>query len=246
MSQGGDMPMSAAGPGGQGPSPADLGQALEMAELVAHEINNLLNNILLNVAILDRKAPPDLRAELATIRQAGTQAGNLINRWQQITPRAPVQLQPVDFNPAVQAAVQAWTALVPAANVSVRFEPAPNLAPTLACPPDLERLVHSLLTTAAAAAPGGTIVVRTEHDRASVLLAVEDSGPPFDPNLLDRVFEPFVVARPTPGISDLQPAPDLGLAVCKRLARRQQGTITAANRPDGGVRVAAQFRAASR
>jgi signal transduction histidine kinase len=224
-------------------SEAGLGHAIEMGEMVAHEINNLLNNILLNAAVMERKVPDGARAELAAIREAGTRAGRLVNRWQQVLPRKPADLRPVDLNEAAAAAVAAWQNEA-RPGVTARFEPAADLPAVLADPAMLERLTRVLLTNAAASLPSGTITVRTERGPAGVLLLVEDTGPAIEEAMLERVFEPFVVARPTPSVSDVGDQPDLGLAVCKKLARRQQGTIQAENRAEGGVRVVVQLRQA--
>src|SRR5262249_34666108 len=87
-------------PSDETPARAELQHAAEMADLVAHEINNLLNNILLHVAVLERKAGEGVRAELNVIYQAGARAGALINRWQQVNPRRPPRLGPLDLNRA--------------------------------------------------------------------------------------------------------------------------------------------------
>jgi signal transduction histidine kinase len=226
--------------------PATLGpqQVVEVAEIVAHEINNLLNNILLHVAVLDRKVPEPIRAELAVIRQAGTRAGSLLNRWQQMSPRPPSNLQPLDLNKGVGEFVASWQPPPPLASaLPVRFEPGGKLPPVAADPDDLSRLVHLLLLHAAAASPPGSVVVRTGRENNEVFLSVEDAGPALDPGLLDRLFEPFVVARPGPDVVS-DPELELGLAMCRKLVRRQQGTIRAENRPEGGVRVVVTFRPA--
>jgi signal transduction histidine kinase len=224
---------------------ADPEHVVEMAELVAHEVNNLLNNILLHVAVIDRKGLDAARAELAVIRQAGTRAGHIINRWQQMAPRRSAELQPVDLNRLVAGVIAAWKAS-PAGErfPPVSFDPAAELAPVLANAADLERLVQLLLLNAAAPSQGGTITVRTQAAPAEVLLLVLDTGTSLDPTLIDRLFEPFFVARSSGG-AETDPHTELGLALCKRLVRRQQGTIHAENRPEGGVRVVVHLRQAS-
>ena len=231
-------------PSEEAPSRADLQHAAEMADLVAHEINNLLNNILLHGAVLERKAGEAVRTELNVIRQAGARAGALINRWQQINPRRPPRLGPLDLNRATAEAIASWEKSAAGPRVPVRFEPAAALPPVLADPADLDCLVRLLLANAAAATQQGTITVRTEQRPAEVLLRVEDTGAGIDPAMAERVFEPFAVARPSPAVSDVGPAPELGLALCKKLARRQQGNIQAENRPDGGVVVEVRLRPA--
>jgi signal transduction histidine kinase len=226
------------------PQPADdVNHAVEMGELVAHEVNNLLNNILLNVAILNHKAPEALGKEAVSIREAATRAGSFINRWQRLTPQPP-PLQPVDLNEIAAAAVTPWKAEQARPGITIHFEPAADLPLVLGNAGELDRLVRLLLANAAAVVKTGTITVRTEKAASGVIFCVQDSGPPIEPALVDQVFEPFFLARPTPGASEVGHQADLGLAVGKRLARRQQGSIQVENRPEGGVRVVVQLRPA--
>ena len=236
-------PANLPGPEADQPPEMRLDQVVELAELVAHEVNNLLNNILLHVAVLDRKGLETVRAELALIRQASVQAGAMINRWQQLAPRRPAELQAVDLNKVV-AEVLASIPAPAGGSPAMRFEPAAGLPAVLGHPLDLERLVRLLVVLAAAAADKGFVTVRTLVTPMEVLLYVEDSGPALDPGVQDRLFEPFFTARHSEeGESDLQS--EIGLALCKRLARRQQGSIHAENRTEGGVRVVVHFRPAT-
>src|SRR5262249_27771848 len=143
--------------------PVDLERVVEMAELVAHEVNNLLNNMLLHVAVLDRKGLDAARVELAAIRQAGTRAGAMINRWQQLAPKRPVEWHPVDLIEVVDAVIASWKAIPEGRRAGpISFEPASELPPVLAHAADLEHLVQLLLLNAAAASARGTITVRTQ------------------------------------------------------------------------------------
>jgi signal transduction histidine kinase len=224
-------------PSEEAPGELGLQQVVEVAEMVAHEINNLLNNILLHVAVLDRKVPEAIRAELGVIRQAGTRAGSLLNRWQQLNPRRPTQLQGVDLARSVQEAAVSWPDVV-------RYELASKLPPVMADPADLRRLLHLLLLQAMAVSEGRAVTVAAGPEDGGIGLRVEDAGPAVDPAQLERVFEPFGTARPLP-TSDPNPLLEVALALCKKLTRRQQGAIRAENRSEGGLRVVVTFRKAS-
>lgn len=65
-----------------------------------------------------------------------------------------------------------------------------------------------------------------------VALHVDDEGPGIPPELLEHVFQPWVRL---PG--ERQPGGSgLGLAIARDLAQREGGTLTLANRPEGGLR----------
>jgi two-component system C4-dicarboxylate transport sensor histidine kinase DctB len=71
------------------------------------------------------------------------------------------------------------------------------------------------------------IVVREQAGRVSI--AVQDSGPGIAPELLPRLFEPFVTTKePGAGLG-------LGLAISAGIVRDFGGSLAVANRPQGGA-----------
>lgn len=107
--------------------------------------------------------------------------------------------------------------------------------PALALAPDaLRQLLLNLLLNATQATPrGGAIRLEADWsaDRANHLaLVVEDDGPGIEPELADRIFEPFWTRRSeSPG--------GLGLAICKRIVEDAGGSITVEAGTSGGARL---------
>lgn len=58
-------------------------------------------------------------------------------------------------------------------------------------------------------------------------VTVRDNGTGMPPELVDRIFEPFVTTKET--------GHGLGLSTCRRIMQAHGGTITAANLPEGGA-----------
>ncbi len=221
----------------------------ELADLVAHEVNNLLNGIVLHAALLERSVPQEAKAavqpELAAIQQAVNRAGTMLRRWQQLVPKPAVVLQALDLNELLRGLPLPRELTNPSGEaVSVQFHPAAGLPAVLGNLADMTRLVPLLLANAAGPSPAGsTITVQTELGPGQVLLSVEDQGPAIEADLLERVFEPFTSVRG--GVVPGSEVDELRLAACKVLARRQKGVITAANGPEGGVAIAVRFTAAT-
>lgn len=96
----------------------------------------------------------------------------------------------------------------------------------------LERVVLNLLQNAGRYAPEGTrVVVRVDAPR----IVVEDEGPGVPEASLPRLFDPFwraegSRARETGGLG-------LGLMFVRQIVELHGGTVVAANRPEGGLRV---------
>ncbi|UUC96244.1 ATP-binding protein [Comamonas sp. C11] len=59
-----------------------------------------------------------------------------------------------------------------------------------------------------------------------------DQGPGVPAQELDKIFQPFVQSSKT---KDGSGGTGLGLAICRKIIDAMDGTITAANRPDGGA-----------
>lgn len=95
----------------------------------------------------------------------------------------------------------------------------------------LGQLVLNLLLNAAQARRAGgdaevnvDVSLTTEGELATFRVA--DRGPGLDPEVRERLFEPFVSTRGSTG---------LGLAVCHGIALDHGGTIEGSNRPNGGA-----------
>src|SRR5439155_22518557 len=119
---------------------ADLEALANVGEIVGpvtHEFNNLLNTLMLQIAVMEQTAPNGLRGELAGLKQHGRAAAALIRLVQQYRKQAPPEMPACDLSEAVKAAVQASP---PPAGVTVGFTPGDGLPPVRAAFTDLKRL----------------------------------------------------------------------------------------------------------
>jgi len=113
----------------------------------------------------------------------------------------------------------------------VRLGPCPEVL--LTCRPDgLRRALRNLVDNALRY--GETAEVRAELAPEQVYILVEDEGPGIPPEMLERVFEPFLRleesrSRETGGLG-------LGLAIARTIARAHGGELRLENRPQGGLR----------
>ena len=105
--------------------------------------------------------------------------------------------------------------------------------------------LRNLLENATNYAPeGSTITMTADRRDASIVLAVEDSGPGIPEPDLPRVFERFYRVDKARARGTRDPGgTGLGLAIAKHLIELQGGHISAANRPTGGARFAIELPA---
>jgi signal transduction histidine kinase len=94
----------------------------------------------------------------------------------------------------------------------------------------LERAVVNLVENALqAVGESGRITVRLRRaDLGRLQVEVEDTGPGIEPEIRDRVFEPFFSTK-TSGSG-------LGLALVKRIAEDHGGGVALEQAPGGGTR----------
>ncbi|MEU5303457.1 sensor histidine kinase [Streptomyces noursei] len=83
--------------------------------------------------------------------------------------------------------------------------------------------------------PGGTVRVRVAAHDDEVVLEVANTGPPVDPDVVDRLFEPFYRVRPR--VASDRSGHGLGLALVRSLVQGHHGAVTAQAQPTGGLLV---------
>jgi two-component system sensor histidine kinase VanS len=81
----------------------------------------------------------------------------------------------------------------------------------------------------------GTVWVATSAQPGTVVLTVENTGPPLAPHLVATLVEPF--QRGTERIRSDHTGVGLGLAIVKSITQAHDGVVTLTPRPEGGLRV---------
>ena len=100
-------------------------------------------------------------------------------------------------------------------------------------PRRLERILGNLLDNAREHAAGAPVEVTLAAEGDAIVLSVADRGPGVPPDRLERIFERFYKADP----SRHGGSSGLGLAIAAEHAALLGGTLSATNRPDGGLRI---------
>ena len=99
---------------------------------------------------------------------------------------------------------------------------------------ELYQVIYNLVDNAVKyAAPGGAVSVSLSHEGGFVVLRVEDNGGGIPEEDLPRVFERFY--RVDKARSRAAGGTGLGLSIVSDTVKRRQGTVEAANRPEGGA-----------
>ena len=207
---------------------------LRAPEVLAHEIKNPLAGIRGAAQLLARSIDPGQRELTTLITSEVDRVTKLIDQMQTLSRRGPAPRSAFNVHEALRRAV-AVLATGGAAMPRVEEEFDPSLPPVLCSPDALVQVVLNLIGNARDAcveAPSPRIVVRTRFASGIRLhgvsgepplplpieIRVSDNGPGIDPELGDRIFEPFVSGKPH--------GQGLGLALVHKLVREMNGRIT--------------------
>ncbi len=206
-------------------------QKNEFLAVLSHELRNPLAPIRNGLHVLDRVAPDSDQAHraLAVIRRQVDQLVHLVDDLLDVTriTRNKFQLQRrrCDLNELVRRTVEDHATLFDKAGLHLELEPAPEPLIVNADWTRVAQVVGNLLHNAAKFTPPGgrtTVSVRSTPDhRAEIRVA--DTGVGLAPEMLGRVFEPFVQADAT--LARTQGGLGLGLALVKRLVELHDGEV---------------------
>jgi signal transduction histidine kinase len=212
----------------------------EMARIIAHEIKNPLTPLRLSTEHLrevyrGRKQAQDgafdevferctenILRQVEELRQIATEFSAFSS-----IPR--IEARSGDLVAALGELVEAYRGAAAAGvEVALRAEP-----PELHARFDarlLGRAVRNLLENAVrASAGGGRVELRVGAEDGLAAISVVDSGPGVPPELLGRIFDPYFSTHDT--------GTGLGLPIARRVAEEHGGSISARNRPGGGLEV---------
>lgn len=197
----------------------------ELSATMVHEARNMLTGIL-GLSLVRRSEPPNLEL----LRKESARCSQLLNTFLSFAARTsgyPTVVKPFELAEAVSLLLSA-EAKAKMCTLEVRV---PKDFPELVAPSqELRQVLVNLALNAIQASPeGGLIVLNAEHVGGRVQLTVSDQGPGIPDGMFQAIFEPFVSSKPPAS------GTGLGLSSAKRLVEGMDGTLVAANRPNGGA-----------
>lgn len=206
---------------------------------IAHEVRQPLAAITLNSSSALRsfeKTPSDrdkVRAALNRIINDSRTASEVFDGIRGLFRRADGVRQPFDVNEITLEVLASLRGELKKHGVTTYTELASELPPVEGHKGQLQQVISNLVHNAIEAMGTTTdrrrvLRVKTElRDGAAIGVAVEDTGPGFDPQLMDRIFEAFVTTK-AEGMG-------LGLAICRRIIETHGGQLSAVSDGKNGA-----------
>lgn len=208
----------------------------EVARRLAHEIKNPLTPIQLSAERLQVKFADKLSGSDAEMLNRSTQTiinqvqamKRMVNEFSDYARMPAPELARLDLN----ALIGEVLGLYETSHASINLDLAPDLPAVWGDATQLRQIIHNLLRNAEDAQEGAhepQIGVLTRAIDDAVELAVTDLGPGFPPEIMARVFEPYVTTKAR--------GTGLGLAIVKKIVDEHQGRIRINNLQPVGAEV---------
>jgi PAS domain S-box-containing protein len=215
----------------------------EVARRLAHEIKNPLTPIQLSAERLRRKLRAELNSESAqlldrathTIVQQVDAMQQMVNAFSEYARSPEMRWTRFSLNQLVTEVAELYRLQDQA--IEIRLDLGPEVADIDADRGRVRQLLANLISNAiqaVAEVPQARVEISTRlvappagAATADVQLVVRDNGPGFKPDMLQRVFEPYVTSKAR--------GTGLGLAIVKRIVEEHAGQVEAENLDGGGA-----------
>ncbi len=165
-----------------------------MAASIAHEINNPLSAILLNIYLLRQSLPPGqpIHESLDTIQQQVESIARLTGQLRHFSRPPRKERRKVILNQVIENALTSTAGELQEHQITVECSLDPHLPAVLASPEQLTDVFTSIIAYITHAAPeGGTLSIHTLTRGENVYAHLTDKGTTIAPEVLDRIFEPY-------------------------------------------------------
>jgi len=208
----------------------------EFLAVLSHELRNPLAPIRNSIYILERCEPGSEQASraLAVINRQTAQMVRLVDDLLDVTriTRGKIQLQRqrLELGDLVRRTVEDQRSLFETNGVHLELQPAPAPAFVDGDSSRLAQVVSNLLQNAVKFTPrGGRVIASVTIEAAceQVVIRITDTGVGMAPDILARVFTPFVQAEAT--LDRSKGGLGLGLALVKGLVELHGGTVEASS-----------------
>lgn len=204
---------------------------------VAHELNNLLTDVLGYSQLLlrqcDAARKKEIGSDLEAIVSEAQRASRIVQNLLSFARTHETRKAMVDINKAIRTVIERRSYELNVSNIKVDTEPDPELPRTMADLHQLEQVLLNIINNAeqsitAAGEPGFIRIATSSHD-GSVEIRISDNGAGMFANAMQRIIEPFFTTK------DVGKGTGLGLSICYGIIQDHGGNISMQSNPGQGA-----------
>ncbi len=201
---------------------------------VAHELNNPLTSILgVSELLQDTETNETARKHLGMLQQQARRAAEIVQNLTFFSrPPAPGKSR-INLTDVVERTLNLHAYSLRKNNITVDFLKEPGIPYALGDPHQLMQVFLNLIVNAEQAIretrDKGTLRIRIGKGEKTMWVKFHDDGPGIPKENMASIFDPFYTTkRPGRGTG-------LGLSICKSVMKEHNGSVEAANAPEGGA-----------
>ena len=201
---------------------------------VAHELNNPLTSILgVSELLQDTETNETSRKQLAMLQREARRAAEIVQNLTYFSrPPAPGRSR-INLTEVVERTLNLHAYSLRKNNITVDFLKDTGMPYAQGDPHQLMQVFLNLIVNAEQAIrearDKGTLRIRLGHSESAAWVSFHDDGPGIPKENLASIFDPFYTTkRPGRGTG-------LGLSICKSVMKEHNGSVEAANSPEGGA-----------
>jgi signal transduction histidine kinase len=199
-----------------------------LAASVAHEVNNPLQAIALQLELIaDEELPEPAGGRLATVQVELARIANIVQRLLDFQRPTPGERAPHQVSALLDDVLKLADKQLQQHSVTVVREEGDDPYPVLVVGDQIKQVFLNLVLNTVEAMPdGGELRVCTQQSNGAIRVNFTDTGSGIPPEIVDHIFEPF--------FSTKAKGTGLGLAVSHQIVTGHGGSLEVASVPGQG------------
>jgi len=204
----------------------------KLAEAIAHEINNPLQAVIINLGLLNQSLKPDQRQQelFDGIMTGFKNMRTTIEQLLEIRPLERIRMRRIQVNEALKKTLSLARGHIERSGLTLRTNFASNLPKIRGSSAYLQRAFLNLVLNACEAMSGeGTLSIHTHLHRGAIYIRFTDTGRGIEPDKINQIFDAYYSTKTE------QHGRGLGLAIALNLLRHHQGEVYVKSKSGAGT-----------
>jgi signal transduction histidine kinase len=199
-----------------------------LATSVAHEVNNPLQAITLQLQLIDEQPlPEEMHKRLGIVQQEVNRITGIVQRLLDFQRPSLSRRTPQQIATLLDEVISLVENKLYQHHITVRQWKTPNLPLVIVDGGQIKQVFLNLILNAIdAMSEGGTLSIRSRHQGNLLIISFTDSGVGMLPEVIENIFEPFFSTKAS--------GSGLGLTISQKIVINHGGTLEVTSTPGKG------------